>query len=105
MEPVAWPAAKEASRAVREYLMALDAARSDDESSGGNDSGASGGVSRRSAPKDSLTDPQAGWVARKSTDPFFAYDPNYLIDKKAGISSMRAAERGRGACLGRTKLT
>jgi hypothetical protein len=33
----------------------------------------------------SLTDPQAAWVARKGTDPFFAYDANYLIDNKAGI--------------------
>jgi hypothetical protein len=33
----------------------------------------------------SLTDPQAAWVARKGTDPFFAYDTNYLIDNKAGI--------------------
>ena len=33
----------------------------------------------------SLTDPQAAWVARKNTDPFFAYDANYLIDNKAGI--------------------
>jgi hypothetical protein len=33
----------------------------------------------------SLTDPQAAWVARKSTDPFFAYAANYLIDNKAGI--------------------
>ena len=35
--------------------------------------------------KTSLTDPQAAWVARKGTDPFFAYDTNYLIDNKAGI--------------------
>ena len=32
-----------------------------------------------------MTDPQAAWVARKDTDPFFAYDANYLIDNKAGI--------------------
>ena len=30
-------------------------------------------------------DPQAAWVARKNTDPFFAYEANYLIDNKAGI--------------------
>ena len=41
---------------------------------------------RRKPPKEvSLTDPQAAWVARKNTDPFFAYDANYLIDNKAGI--------------------
>ena len=32
-----------------------------------------------------MTDPQAAWVARKGTDPLFAYDANYLIDNKAGI--------------------
>jgi hypothetical protein len=85
-QPIAWPKAEEGSRAVREYLAVLDAARSDEESGGGDDSDASGGGSRRSAPKEvSLTDPQAAWVARKGTDPFFAYDANYLIDNKAGI--------------------
>jgi transposase len=84
-QPIAWPKAEETSRAVREYLMALDAARSDEES-GGDDSGSSGGGSRGKPPKEvSLTDPQAAWVARKGTDPFFAYDANYLIDNKAGI--------------------
>jgi transposase len=84
-QPIAWPKAEEASRAVREYLMALDAARSDEESDA-DDSGSSGGGSRRKPPKEvSLTDPQAAWVARKGIDPFFAYDVNYLIDNKAGI--------------------
>jgi IS5 family transposase len=84
-QAIAWPKAEEASRAVREYLMALDAARSDEESDG-DDSGSSGGSSRRKPPKEvSLTDPQAAWVARKGIDPFFAYDVNYLIDNKAGI--------------------
>jgi hypothetical protein len=83
-EPIAWPKTEEASRAVREYLAVLDAARRDEESDG--DSGASGGGSRGSSPKEvSLTDPQVAWVARKGTDPFFAYDANYLIDNKAGI--------------------
>jgi transposase len=85
-QPIAWPKAEEASRAVREYLMVLDAARSDEESGGGDDSGSSGGGSRGKPPKEvSLTDPQAAWVARKGIDPFFAYDANYLIDNKAGI--------------------
>jgi transposase len=84
-QPIAWPKAEEASRAVRDYLMALDAARNDEES-GGDDSGSSGDGGRRKPPKEvSLTDPQATWVARKGTDPFFAYDANYLIDNKAGI--------------------
>jgi hypothetical protein len=33
----------------------------------------------------SLTERQAARVARKNTDPFFAYDANYLIDNKARI--------------------
>jgi transposase len=84
-QPIAWPKAEEASRAVREYLKALDAARSEEESSGSDDDRSIGG-GRRKPPKEiSLTDPQAAWVARKSTDPFFAYDANYLIDNKARI--------------------
>ena len=85
-QPIAWPRAEEASRAVREYLMALDAARSDEESGGGEDGGSSGGGSRGKLPKQvSLTDPQAAWVAKTGINPFFAYDANYLIDNKAGI--------------------
>ena len=84
-QPIAWPQAEEASRAVREYLAALDAA-DNDEKIGGDDNGSNRGGKRRKPPKEvSLTDPQAAWVARKNTDPFFAYDANYLIDNKAGI--------------------
>jgi len=86
-QPIAWPKAEEASRAVREYLAALDNACTDEENDGkdGDDSG-SGGGRRRKPPKEvSLTDPQAAWVARKGLDPLFAYDANYLIDNKAGI--------------------
>ena len=85
-QPIAWPKAEEASCAVREYLAALDAARSDEESGDGDGGGSSGGGSRRKPPKEvSLTDPQATWVARPGMDPFFAYDVNYLIDNKVGI--------------------
>jgi transposase len=84
-QPIAWPEADAASRAVRECLMALDAAHSDEESGGGDDGSSSGG-SRRKPPKEvSLTDPQAAWVAKTGINPFFAYDANYLIDNKAGI--------------------
>ena len=84
-QPIAWPKAEEASRAVCEYLQTLDAARSEEESGRSDDDRSIGG-GRRKPPKEiSLTDPQAAWVARKSTDPFFAYDANYLIDNKAGI--------------------
>jgi transposase len=84
-QPIAWPHAKEASRAVREYLAALDAANNDEQAGGGDNSSSSGGNRRRPPKEVSLTDPQAAWVARKNTDPFFAYDTNYLIDNKAGI--------------------
>lgn len=76
---------EEASRAVGEYLASLDAARSDDED-GGYDNG---GGSQRSESKPqkaiSRTDPQASWITRKRSGPFFAYDANYLIDNKLGI--------------------
>jgi transposase len=86
-QPMNWPKAEQASRAVGEYLTALDAARSNDESGSGNDDGgSSGGSSQSKPPKEvSVTDPQATWVARPGVDPFFAYDANYLIDNKAGI--------------------
>jgi hypothetical protein len=84
-QPIAWPKPAEASRAVREYLAALDNTLTEEESdSSREDDGRSGG--RRKPPKEiSLTDPQAAWVAKKGTDLLFAYDANYLIDNKAGI--------------------
>ena len=87
-QPIAWPKAEEASRAVREYLAILDAARNEESGDGDGDGGGSSGDggSRRKPPKEvSLTDPQATWVARPGVDPFFAYDANYLIDNKGGI--------------------
>lgn len=84
-QSIAWPMAEEASRAVREYLAALDTAHRDEET-GSDEGGSNGSGNRGKPPKQvSLTDPQAAWVARKNTDPFFAYDANYLIDNKAGI--------------------
>ncbi len=83
-QPIDWPAPEEASRAVRAYLAALDAARGGDEGEGGGGGSNDGGGGK--PPKEvSLTDPQAAWVARKGVDPFFAYDANYLIDNKLGI--------------------
>jgi transposase len=71
-QPFAWPKAEEASHAVREYLVALDAARGD-EDRGGDGGGSGEGGHRRKPPKEiSLTDPQATWVARPGMDPFFA---------------------------------
>ena len=46
-EPVTWPKAEEASRAVREYLTALDAARSneaDDDKDSDGSSGSGSGI-------------------------------------------------------------
>jgi hypothetical protein len=85
-QPIAWPKAEQASRAVREYLAALDAAHGDEKDGGGDVGGSTGSGSRSKSPKEvSLTDPQAAWVARPGMDPFFAYDVNYLIDNKLGI--------------------
>ena len=83
-QPIAWPKAEEASRAVREYLQTLDAARSEEESGRSDDDRSIGG-GRRKPPKEiSLTDPQAAWVEGRAPIRF-AYDANYLIDNKAGI--------------------
>jgi hypothetical protein len=85
-QPIDWPKAEEASHAVREYLAALDAARSENDGGDGTGGGGNDGGHGGKPPKEvSLTDPQAAWVARKSMDPFFAYDANYLIDNKLGI--------------------
>jgi transposase len=80
------PTSEEASGAVRAYLAALDAARSDDED-GGCDGGTTGGERSEAKPQKaiSLTDPQASWITRKRSGPFFAYDANYLIDNALGI--------------------
>ena len=85
-QSIAWLRDEEASRAVREYLATLDAARDDEKGTGGDTDGPDGAGSRAKPPKAvSLTDPQATWVTRPGVDPFFAYDANYLIDNKAGI--------------------
>jgi transposase len=59
-----------ATRAVREYLEALD------EATGGES------AARKSV---SLTDPAASWTAAPGGPAFFAYSTNYLVDVKAGI--------------------
>lgn len=46
-QPIAWPKAEEASHAVREYLTALDAARSKEENCEGDDGGLSSGHRRK----------------------------------------------------------
>jgi hypothetical protein len=85
-QPIAWPKEEDTSRAVREYLAALDAAGSDEDNGAGDGGGSTSGGAKGGSPKQvSLTDPQAAWVTRKGIDPFFAYDANYLIDNKNGI--------------------
>lgn len=79
-QPIDWPKPEEASRAVRDYLAALDAARPTEDGDNGN-----GGGDRKPAKQVSTTDPQASWVGRKDVKPFFAYDANYLIDNKVGV--------------------
>jgi transposase len=73
-QPIDWP--ERASRAVREYLEALDAT-----AHLGRE------PHRRAKPPKavSLTDPLAAWVTKKYARPFFAYDANYLIDHACGI--------------------
>ena len=76
-EPIDWPDGKQASRAVTEYLSALD-----------QDAPNVGKGGRRTKPPKaiSLTDPQATWATkRQKVRPVFVYDANYLIDNKLGI--------------------
>ncbi len=75
-EPIDWPDGKQVSRAVAEYLSALDQDAPEENRRG-----------RRAKPPKavSLTDPQAAWVAKQKMRPIFAYDANYLIDNKLGI--------------------
>ena len=91
-----WPKAEEASHAVREYLVALDAARGQEDR--GGDDGSGEGGQRRKPPKRSLAYRSASdMIARPGLDPFFAYDANYLIDNKAGIIIDAAGSRANRA--------
>jgi transposase len=70
-----------ATRAVREYLAALDQGNPADDDEPPDAPG--GG---RESPKNiSLTDPAARWTAAPGGPAFFAYSTNYLIDVDAGI--------------------
>jgi transposase len=67
-ETVDWTQPGRSTRAVREYLEALDA------------------ESLSSEPKNiSLTDPQARWTAAPGGPAFYAYSTNYLIDTAHGV--------------------
>jgi transposase len=69
-QPIAWPKAEEASRAVREYLAALDSAQNHNDG-GGEDGGNSHGDGKEGKPPKqvSLTDPQAAsrWPSASPT--------------------------------------
>jgi transposase len=74
-EPKDWPGGDTPSRAVREYLAALE-----DTNPIQND------VAPTATPRViSLSDPQARYTAAPGGPAFFAYSTNYLIDLDAGI--------------------
>ena len=68
-EAVDWKDPALSTRAVREYLEALD-----------------GGSLAQALPKNiSLTDPQSRWTAAPGGPAFYAYSTNYLIDTEHGV--------------------
>ncbi len=76
--PITWPERDKASRAVRDYLSALD--RESAEAPG-----TAGGRTKKPRMAISLTDPEAVWIAYRKIRSIFAYHANYLIDNKCGI--------------------
>jgi transposase len=78
-QEINWSQGEGPSRAVREYLSALEASNPTDD-----DEPPPSGPS--SPPKNiSLTDPAARWTAAPGGPAFYAYSTNYLIDLDAGI--------------------
>ena len=77
-EPITWPEREKASRAVRDYLSALDQESAEAPA-------AVRGRTRKPRMAISLTDPQAAWVAYRKVRSIFAYHANYLIDNKLGV--------------------
>jgi transposase len=74
-DPKDWPGGDTPSRAVRDYLAALD-----DANPIGEDA-----VAVATPRTISLSDPQARYTAAPGGPAFFAYSTNYLIDLDAGI--------------------
>ena len=68
-DEVDWSDPKLSSRAVREYLEALD----------------EDALAEALPKKISLTDPQSRWTAAPGGPAFFAYSTNYLIDTEHGV--------------------
>ena len=88
-EPIDWPQAGQgseqgsgpASRAVTEYLNALD-----EEDPDAGPMRGKGGRATKPPKAVSLTDPAATWTTkRQKVRPSFVYDANYLIDNKLGV--------------------
>ena len=78
-ETIDWNRGDGPSRAVREYLAALDSNKSVEQDS-------SPSAEPATPPKNiSLTDPASRWTAAPGGPTFFAYSTNYLIDLHAGI--------------------
>jgi transposase len=77
-EPKDWPGGDMPSRAVRDYLAALEEANPTQ--------GDATSVTPATTPRViSLSDPQARYTAAPGGPAFFAYSTNYLIDLDAGI--------------------
>ncbi len=77
-EPISWPEREKASRAVRDYLSALEEESVDAHP-------VAGGRTKKPRMAISLTDPAAAWVAYRKVRSIFAYHANYLIDNKLGV--------------------
>jgi transposase len=81
-QEINWTQGEGPSRAVREYLSALDASNPTDD----DDQPPAPPIEPSSPPKNiSLTDPAARWTAAPGGPAFYAYSTNYLIDLDAGI--------------------
>jgi transposase len=88
-EPIEWADPARRSRAMREYLAALDAEAPPE------------GMPKRISP----TDPQSRWTAAPGGPAFFAYSTNYLIDTAHGvILDVEATPANRTAEVNSTKV-
>ena len=97
-EDIDWHKGDGPSRAVREYLEALDK-----ENPCGDDSQDTA-QSLTQPKKISLTDPAARWIAAQGGPAFYAYSTNYLIDLDAGIIvDVEATPANRAAEVNSTK--
>jgi transposase len=87
-EVIDWKVPGRSTRAVREYLVALD----------------EDGPPVTTPASISLTDPAARWTSAPGGPAFYAYCTNYLIDLKAGIIvDVEATPATRGAEIGATQ--